>query len=76
MVISNKELRFPITHHFSIIYDLYLEGLESMTIFSMPGGTWGPVNLAEPVAESQDMEEGEGAISELIVSLRRLGVGE
>ena len=55
---------------------LYLEGLESMTIFSMPGGTWGPVNLAEPVAESQDMEEGEGAISELMVSLRRLGVGE
>ena len=47
-----------------------------MTMFSMPGGTWGPVNLAEPVAESQDIEEGEGAISELMVSLRRLGVGE
>ena len=60
----------------SISKDLYLEGFVSMTMFSMPGGTWGPVNLAGLVAASQDMVEGEGAISEQKVSLIRVGVGE
>ena len=54
---------------------LYLEGLVSITMFSM-WGTGGAVNLAGLLEESQDMEEGEGAISELMVSILRLGVGE
>ena len=54
-------------------------GTMSMTMFSMPGGTWGPVNLARLVTGSQAREAGppgEPAISELMVSLRREGVGE
>ena len=47
-----------------------------MTMFSMLGGTWGPVNLPGLVGGSQDREEGERAISQQMVSLRRLGVGE
>ena len=60
----------------SNIKDLYLEGFVSMTMFSMPGGNWGPVNLAGLVAASHDMVEGEGLISEQKVSLIRVGVGE
>ena len=53
--------------------DLYLV---SMTMFSIPRGTWGPVNLPGLVGGSQDRAEGERAISQQIVSLRRVGVGE